>query len=71
MMICESGLLFGGPPCTYVRAFLLQNPVAHCWSEPGLFKRKFCTLCRKRLEDCLAVRCEGWSVSHHSKFIPV
>jgi len=38
---------------------VLQNPVAHCWSEPGLFKRKFCTLCRKRLEDCLAVRCES------------
>ncbi|KAK2179943.1 hypothetical protein NP493_466g05012 [Ridgeia piscesae] len=37
---------------------LFQNPVAHCWSEPGHFKRKFCNICRKRLEDSLAMRCE-------------
>uniref|UniRef100_A0A0L8GK21 Diacylglycerol kinase n=1 Tax=Octopus bimaculoides TaxID=37653 RepID=A0A0L8GK21_OCTBM len=35
-----------------------ENPVAHCWSEPGHFKRKFCNVCRKRLEDSLGIRCE-------------
>lgn len=37
----------------------LKNPVAHCWSEPTHFKRKFCNACRKRLEDNLSVRCES------------
>lgn len=37
----------------------LQSPVSHCWSDVGHFKRKFCNVCRKRLEDSLSVRCEG------------
>lgn len=45
-------------PCSSIASNLVQNPVAHCWSEPGHFKRKFCNLCRKRLEDSLAIRCE-------------
>ena len=36
-----------------------KNPVAHCWSESSNFKRKFCNICRKRLEDILSVRCES------------
>ncbi|KAH3712803.1 diacylglycerol kinase theta-like isoform X2 [Dreissena polymorpha] len=44
--------------CSSIAASLVRNPVAHCWSEPGQFKRKFCNVCRKRLEDSLAVRCE-------------
>nr|CAD7442330.1 unnamed protein product [Timema bartmani] len=35
-----------------------QNPVAHCWSEPIHHKRKFCNVCRKRLEDSLSIHCE-------------
>ena len=42
--------------CGFV--FFLQDPIAHCWSEPGHFKQKFCNVCRKRLEDCSAIRCE-------------
>ncbi|KAH8382335.1 hypothetical protein KR009_002946 [Drosophila setifemur] len=34
-----------------------QNPVAHCWSEPTHHKRKFCTVCRKRLDETPAVHC--------------
>ncbi|XP_050389110.1 diacylglycerol kinase theta [Patella vulgata] len=45
-------------PCSCVAALLIKNPVSHCWSEPGHFKRKFCNVCRKRLEDSLAIRCE-------------
>lgn len=37
---------------------LLQNPVAHCWSEPTSHKRKlFCNVCRKRLDDAPGVHC--------------
>ncbi|KAJ8321813.1 hypothetical protein KUTeg_000284 [Tegillarca granosa] len=45
-------------PCSSIATNLIKNPVAHCWSEPGHFKRKFCNICRKRLEDNLAIRCE-------------
>lgn len=34
-----------------------KNPVPHCWTE-GHLKRKFCNVCRKRIEDQSAVRCE-------------
>jgi hypothetical protein len=36
-----------------------QNPVPHCWSEQGHYKRKFCNVCRKRLDESLSMRCEG------------
>lgn len=37
---------------------VLQNPVAHCWSEPTSHKRKlFCNVCRKRLDDAPGVHC--------------
>ncbi|KAK3725290.1 hypothetical protein RRG08_005350 [Elysia crispata] len=45
-------------PCSSIATYLIKNPVAHCWSEPSHFKRKFCNVCRKRLEDSLAIRCE-------------
>lgn len=44
--------------CSSIATNLIKNPVAHCWSEPSHFKRKFCNVCRKRLEDSLAIRCE-------------
>lgn len=45
-------------PCVSIAASLVTNPVAHCWSEPAYFKRKFCNVCRKRIEDSSALRCE-------------
>ena len=45
-------------PCSSIAPTLIKNPVPHCWSEPSHFKRKFCNVCRKRLEDSVAVRCE-------------
>ncbi|XP_070208433.1 diacylglycerol kinase theta-like isoform X1 [Littorina saxatilis] len=45
-------------PCSSIATSLIKNPVAHCWSEPSHFKRKFCNVCRKRLEDSPAIRCE-------------
>lgn len=37
----------------------LQNPVAHCWSDPFHHKRKFCNVCRKRLDDSESIHCES------------
>ncbi|GAB6028280.1 hypothetical protein CHUAL_002459 [Chamberlinius hualienensis] len=45
-------------PCVSIAATLVTNPVAHCWSEPNYFKRKFCNVCRKKIEDSSASRCE-------------
>ncbi|KAK3087762.1 hypothetical protein FSP39_010295 [Pinctada imbricata] len=44
--------------CSSIATNLIKNPVAHTWSEPAHFKRKFCDVCRKRLEDSLAIKCE-------------
>ncbi|XP_015589973.1 diacylglycerol kinase theta isoform X2 [Cephus cinctus] len=45
-------------PCSSIAASLIKNPVAHCWSEQVHHKRKFCNVCRKRLEDSLSIHCE-------------
>merc|ERR1712142_722373 len=45
-------------PCSSVATNFVRNPLAHCWSEPGHYKRKFCNLCRRRLEDSSAIRCD-------------
>ncbi|KAF7494403.1 Diacylglycerol kinase theta [Sarcoptes scabiei] len=44
-------------PCSTVATNVIKNPVPHCWTE-GHLKRKFCNVCRKRIEDQTAVRCE-------------
>ena len=32
--------------------------MAHCWSEPQQIKKRFCCVCRKRIDDTLAVSCD-------------
>lgn len=51
--------------CSSIATTLIKNPVAHCFSTPSIFKRKFCDVCRKRLEDSAAIRCErkSWLLS--------
>lgn len=44
-------------PCSGVAPCLIKNPVAHCWSEPIHHKRRFCNVCRKRLDETAAVHC--------------
>ncbi|XP_037913721.1 diacylglycerol kinase theta isoform X3 [Hermetia illucens] len=44
-------------PCSGIAPCIIKNPVAHCWSEPTHHKRKFCTVCRKRLDESSAVHC--------------
>jgi hypothetical protein len=45
-------------PCSSIAPILIKNPVCHIWSDIARFKRNFCNICRKRLEDFSAVRCE-------------
>jgi diacylglycerol kinase (ATP) len=45
-------------PCSTVASNVIKNPVPHCWTDCGHLKRKFCNVCRKRIEDQSAVRCE-------------
>lgn len=45
-------------PCTSIAPSLVRVPVAHCFGSLGLYKRKFCVVCRKSLE-VPAFRCEG------------
>lgn len=49
-------------PCSGIAPFLIKNPVAHCWSEPTHHKRRFCTVCRKRLDEVAAVHCMSMSM---------
>ncbi|XP_058979125.1 uncharacterized protein LOC101893201 isoform X1 [Musca domestica] len=44
-------------PCSGIAPCIIKNPVAHCWSEPTQHKKKFCTVCRKRLDDAPSVHC--------------
>lgn len=46
-------------PCVSIAATLVKNPVAHVWSDRTLIKRKFCNVCRKKIEDVLGLSCEG------------
>ncbi|XP_043462273.1 diacylglycerol kinase theta isoform X6 [Leptopilina heterotoma] len=46
-------------PCSSIAASLTKNPVAHCWSEQVTHRRKFCNVCRKRLDDhSTSIHCE-------------
>ncbi|XP_015176651.1 PREDICTED: diacylglycerol kinase theta isoform X5 [Polistes dominula] len=45
-------------PCSNIAASLIKNPVAHCWTEPVTRKKKFCNVCRKRLDDNLCIHCQ-------------
>lgn len=52
---CQKGVI---SPCTSTASNFIKNPVLHCWSEASHFKRKFCNICRKRLEDSFGSHCE-------------
>ncbi|XP_035208795.1 diacylglycerol kinase theta-like, partial [Stegodyphus dumicola] len=52
-------------PCSTITPSIIKNPVPHCWGEPGHLKRRFCNVCRKRIEDSCAVRCEVCDYSVH------
>lgn len=46
-------------PCSTVASNVIKNPVPHCWTETGHLKRKYCSVCRRKIDpDANAVRCE-------------
>ncbi|XP_045690128.1 diacylglycerol kinase theta [Phyllostomus hastatus] len=56
-------------PCTSVAPSLVRVPVAHCFGPRGLYKRKFCAVCRKSLE-APALRCEVCELHVHPDCVP-
>ncbi|KAM7435763.1 hypothetical protein ABFA07_014370 [Porites harrisoni] len=45
-------------PCISIATSLVKEPVAHSWSGPSFYRRRFCCVCRKRLEEHAAFRCQ-------------
>lgn len=46
-------------PCSTVASNVIKNPVPHCWTDCMHLKRKFCSVCRRRIDqEANAVRCE-------------
>ncbi|CAO2638974.1 Diacylglycerol kinase theta [Lemmus lemmus] len=56
-------------PCTSIAPSLVRVPVAHCFGSLGLYKRKFCVVCRKNLE-VPALRCEVCELHVHPDCVP-
>ncbi|XP_036272938.1 diacylglycerol kinase theta isoform X5 [Pipistrellus kuhlii] len=56
-------------PCTSVAPSLVRVPVAHCFGPRGLYKRKFCGVCRRSLE-APALRCEVCELHVHPACVP-
>ncbi|XP_027453533.1 diacylglycerol kinase theta isoform X1 [Zalophus californianus] len=56
-------------PCAGVAPSLVRVPMAHCFGPRGLYKRKFCAVCRKTLE-APALRCEVCELHVHPDCVP-
>ncbi|XP_048220034.1 diacylglycerol kinase theta isoform X1 [Perognathus longimembris pacificus] len=56
-------------PCASAAPSLVRVPVAHCFGSRGLYKRKFCGVCRKGLE-APALRCEVCELHVHPDCVP-
>ncbi|XP_062069219.1 diacylglycerol kinase theta [Lepus europaeus] len=56
-------------PCSSVAPSRVRVPVAHCFGPRGLYKRKFCAVCRKGLE-APALRCEVCELHVHPDCVP-
>lgn len=61
--------------CSTVASSAIKNPMPHCWTDAHP-KRKFCNVCRKRIEDnanaircsvceyCVHIECQEFSISN-------
>ncbi|XP_053558715.1 diacylglycerol kinase theta [Bombina bombina] len=52
--------------CACMAPSLVRVPVSHCFRTPGHYKKKFCSVCRKQLEDSIALRCEVCELHVHT-----
>ncbi|XP_037685109.1 diacylglycerol kinase theta isoform X2 [Choloepus didactylus] len=56
-------------PCAWAASSWVRVPVAHCFGPRGLYKRRFCNVCRKGLE-APALRCEVCELHVHPDCVP-
>ncbi|XP_057371949.1 diacylglycerol kinase theta-like [Daphnia carinata] len=56
-------------PCIHIATALIETPVAHFWAESNHHsqKRRFCNVCRKRLDDTYSFRCEVCDYHVHAE----
>ncbi|XP_072041779.1 diacylglycerol kinase theta-like isoform X2 [Amphiura filiformis] len=45
-------------PCSSLAGERVKHPFGHTWSEPQILKKKFCNVCRRKVDDITSVRCE-------------
>ncbi|XP_078057043.1 diacylglycerol kinase theta isoform X2 [Mustelus asterias] len=51
--------------CSCLAPNLVKIPVAHCLGFPAQYKKKFCAVCRRQLEESPATRCEVCELHIH------
>ncbi|XP_069092678.1 diacylglycerol kinase theta [Pleurodeles waltl] len=56
--------------CACLAPSAVRVPVAHCFRQPGHYKKKFCSVCRKHLEESSALRCEVCDLQVHTDCAP-
>ena len=65
---CSSAVV---SPCLRMSINEITRPVAHKWSSLQKFKKKFCNVCRKRMDDRNGRRCEVCKYYAHKACITV
>ncbi|XP_059845775.1 diacylglycerol kinase theta-like isoform X2 [Hypanus sabinus] len=51
--------------CSCLAPDLVKIPVAHCLGVPAHYKKKFCIVCRRQLDESPAIRCEVCELHVH------
>ena len=51
--------------CSSIKEFFLVQPQAHTFIDIGSFKKKFCCVCRRRVENSYDLKCEVCEVYCH------
>uniref|UniRef100_UPI00358F13CE diacylglycerol kinase theta isoform X2 n=1 Tax=Myxine glutinosa TaxID=7769 RepID=UPI00358F13CE len=61
----EKCLRYVVSPCSPQLPSTIKAPVAHCFISFGVYKKRFCQICRKLLEESFACRCEVCEMHLH------
>ncbi|XP_029458619.1 diacylglycerol kinase theta [Rhinatrema bivittatum] len=56
--------------CASMTPSLVRVPVSHCFRQPGHYRKKFCTVCRKQLGESIALQCEVCELYVHADCAP-
>eukprot|EP00117_Sycon_ciliatum_P007516 scpid36203/ scgid2956/ Diacylglycerol kinase theta; Diglyceride kinase theta len=65
---CSEGAV---TPCSRVAIDYVTNPVPHTWSLQQKFRKKFCNVCRRKMDDRLGVRCVICKYYAHKRCVAV